>query len=125
MHDAKDILDVAANSEYDFRCVASPDDPLKHLFDEWVPYYRLQWAIVRVLQPRQILEIGVRFGYSAAAFLDACPDAAYLGIDNDSDTFSGQKRAIHWARHITRGTNAQYLIADSQQLDGLPGGPMI
>jgi len=123
MPDAKDILDAAANSDYDFRRVANPDDPLKYLFNEWVPYYRLKWAIVRVLQPRRILEIGVRFGYSAAAFLDACPGAAYLGIDNDSDTFGGQKGAIRWARHITQGTHAEYLIADSQQLPELPGGP--
>jgi len=123
MHHVQDILDTAQNSEYDFRCIASPDDPLKHLFNEWVPYYRLKWAIARILQPRRILEIGVRFGYSAAAFLDACPGAAYVGIDNDSDTFGGQRGAIDWARHITRGTHAEYLIADSQQLAELPGGP--
>jgi hypothetical protein len=123
MYDAQDILDAAANSEYDFRRVANPDDPLKHLFNEWVPYYRLKWAIARVLQPRMILEIGVRFGYSAATFLDACPAAAYLGIDNDSDTFGAQRDAIRWARHITRGTNAEYLMVDSQQLHELPGGP--
>lgn len=123
MHNAKDILDVASNSAFDFRRIASPDDQFKHLFNEWVPYYRLKWAIGRVLQPRRILEIGVGFGYAAAAFLDACPDANYLGIDDDSAAFGGQKGPIDWARHITRGANAEYLIADSRQLDELPGGP--
>lgn len=118
-----DILELASSSDYDFRRSANPEDPLKHLFNEWVPYYRLKWAIARVLQPKTILEIGVRFGYSAAAFLDACPDAAYLGIDNDSDTFGGHQGAIDWARRITRGMNATYLIADSQEFDELPGGP--
>lgn len=123
MQNVSDILELASASEYDFRRSANPEDPLKHRFDEWISYYRLKWAIARALQPRRILEIGVRFGYSAAAFLDACPDAEYLGIDNDSDMFGGQKGAIHWARRITRGLNANYLIADSQQLEEFPGGP--
>ena len=82
----------------------------------------MKWAIARVLQPRRILEVGVRFGYSAAAFLDACPDAEYFGIDNDSEAFGGYKGAINWARQITQKTRAKYLIADSQQLDEFPGG---
>jgi SAM-dependent methyltransferase len=121
--DIETLLDTAATAEYDFRHSANPADPSKHLFDEWVPYYHLKWAIARVLKPRRILEIGVRFGYSAAAFLDACPDAAYLGIDNDSDSFGGHKGAIRWAKCITQERNAQFLIADSQQLEEFPGGP--
>jgi SAM-dependent methyltransferase len=116
------ILELASSAEYDFRRSANPDDPLRHLFEEWISYYRLKWAIARVLRPHRILEIGVRFGYSAAAFLDACPDASYLGIDNNSDTFGGQRGAIHWARRITNGMDADFLIADSQQLEEFPGG---
>jgi 2-polyprenyl-3-methyl-5-hydroxy-6-metoxy-1,4-benzoquinol methylase len=123
MHDITNILELAAVSDYDFRRSANPDDPLKHLFSDWVAYYRLKWAIARVLQPQRILEIGVRFGYSAAAFLDACPNATYLGIDVDSEDFGGHKGAIQWARRVTEGSNAEYLIADSQKLDELPGGP--
>jgi len=123
MHDIKNILELASASDYDFRRSANPDDQLKHRFDDWVSYYRLKWAIARVLQPKRILEIGVRFGYSAAAFLDACPDATYLGIDVDSEDFGGHKGAIQWARRITPDSKADYLIADSQQLDEFPGGP--
>lgn len=122
MQDIRYILELAAASDYDFRRSANPNDPLKHLFEDWVSYYRLKWAIARVLQPKRILEIGVRFGYSAAAFLDACPGATYLGIDIDSEDFGGHKGAIHWARRITREFSADYLIADSQQLDEFPGG---
>ena len=78
MHDITNILELASVSDYDFRRSANPDDPLKHLFDDWIAYYRLKWAVARVLQPQRILEIGVRFGYSAAAFLNACPNATYL-----------------------------------------------
>jgi SAM-dependent methyltransferase len=118
----QDMLHLASAATYDFRVTACPHDPFKHIFAEWVPYYRLKWAIARVLQPRRILEIGVRFGYSAAAFLNACPGATYLGIDNDSDTYGGYKGAIQWARQITSGADADYLIADSQQLTEFPGG---
>jgi SAM-dependent methyltransferase len=122
MQDFQNILTLASEAEYDFRHSANPKDPLKYLFDEWVPYYRLKWAIARALKPEKILEIGVRFGYSAAAFLDACPNADYLGIDNDSDTFGGHRGAIDWARQVTAHSKAQYLIADSQKMDVFPGG---
>jgi SAM-dependent methyltransferase len=118
-----EILDLAAVSTYDFRLTANPDDELKHLFTDWVPYYRLKWAIARVLRPQRILEVGVRYGYSAAAFLNACPECTYLGIDNDSNTFGGHKGAIQWARRITAGAKADFLIADSQQLAEFPDGP--
>lgn len=122
MKTAQEILETAAESAYDFRLTAFPQDPLAYLFADWVPYYRLKWAIARVLQPRRVLEVGVRFGYSAAAFLDACPEAEYLGIDNDSENFGGHKGAIEWARRITRHARASYLLADSQQLAEFPGG---
>src|ERR1700691_2340634 len=118
----QEILHLASAATYDFRVTACPQDPLKRNFAEWVPYYRLKWAISRVLQPRRILEIGVRFGYSAAAFLDASPGATYLGIDNDSETYGGHKGAVQWARRITGGAAAEYLIADSQQMVEFSGG---
>ncbi|HLJ45641.1 MAG TPA: methyltransferase domain-containing protein [Bryobacteraceae bacterium] len=121
--DPAKILELASATGYDFRTSANPADPSKHLFSEWLPYYRMKWAIARALQPKRILEIGVRFGYSAAAFLDACPDAEYLGIDNDSETFGGVAGAVEWARRITTGRKANFLVADSQQLQEFPGGP--
>jgi len=115
------ILELARTSAYDFRATACSVDPCRHLFDDWTAYYRLKWAIARALQPRRVLEIGVRYGYAAMAFLDACPDASYLGLDIDSDVFGGVKGAIHWARNATRGRKAEFVIADSQQLEELPG----
>ncbi len=35
--------------------------------------YDWKYRLARLLQPRRILEFGVRFGYSAAAFLAASP----------------------------------------------------
>ena len=44
-------------------------------------YYETKHRIAERLQPRSIVEIGVRAGYSAYAFLHACPKAYFLGID--------------------------------------------
>lgn len=116
------ILEAYQLTDYDFRETANPADPLQHRFGDWVDYYRLKYAIAQVLQPQSILEIGVRFGYSAIAFLKGYPQATYLGIDNDSDTHGGVKGAFHWAQKITQGMMADYLIADSQEMPRFPGG---
>lgn len=116
------ILELARTSNYDFRNIACPDDPLRSRFDQWLGYYRLKWAIARVLQPKSILEIGVRYGYSAAAFLDACPDARYLGIDLDSNEYGGVEGAIRWAQEISRSHNAEFIVGNTQSMTRLPGG---
>lgn len=117
----QEIIDLARHSEYDFRQSACPDDSFRHLLDEWLPYYRGKWAIARYLQPKRILEIGVRYGYSALAFLNACPSAHYLGIDLDSDSYGGTKGAIEWARSHTRDYQAEFITGDSQKFDRFPG----
>jgi len=116
------ILSQVSKTQFDFRRIASPDDPAKQRFDEWVEYYKLKAAIAQVLEPKSILEIGVRFGYSAAAFLHGSPAASYLGIDNDSDTFGGTPGAIQWARQMLRDKQATFVIANSQTLNRFPGG---
>jgi predicted O-methyltransferase YrrM len=116
------ILQAARASTYDFEGTAFPEDPLRHRFEEWGPYYRLKWAIAKVLAPRRILEIGVRYGYSALAFLDACPGASYVGIDLDIDMFGGVSGAINWAQSAAASYDAHFLVADSQKLSVFPGG---
>src|SRR5882762_7347748 len=116
------IISLAQTTEYDFRQTACAADPLKHLFDEWVSNYKMKWAISHLLKPASILEIGVRFGYSAAAFLHGHPQAHFVGIDLDTDSYGGTKGAINWAKKITRQFSADFIDADSQALDRLPGG---
>jgi 2-polyprenyl-3-methyl-5-hydroxy-6-metoxy-1,4-benzoquinol methylase len=116
------IIKNYSQSEYDFRTYTNPNDPLKHLFEDWVPYYRLKFEIAALLQPKSILEVGVRFGYSARAFLDGSRSASYLGIDLDSDLYGGVKGAIKWAKQITQDYNATYLIANTQHMSEFPGG---
>jgi 2-polyprenyl-3-methyl-5-hydroxy-6-metoxy-1,4-benzoquinol methylase len=118
----EEIVTVAKASTYDFRKTAYPEDPLRHLFPEWVSYYRTKWAIAKVLQPSSILEIGVRYGYSALAFLNASPSARYVGIDLDVSSFGGSVGAIDWARKACLEYQAELIIADSTEMDRFPGG---
>ncbi len=119
----EEILTVAKASAYDFRQTAYPEDPLRHLFPEWLAYYRMKWAIARVLKPKSILEIGVRFGYSALAFLNACPLAQYVGIDIDSPSFGGSPGALDWARKACSQYQAKFILGDSTKMERFPGGP--
>lgn len=115
------IIKQSQRITYDFRHTANPDDPLAYLFSDWVSYYNVKWAIANVLKPTSILEIGVRFGYSAAAFLHGYPTAHYVGIDLDTDTYGGVKGAINWAKKITQPFAAEFSITDTQSMNRLPG----
>jgi SAM-dependent methyltransferase len=115
------IREISAASDYDFREFACPEDPLSGLFEQWVPCYRQKWATARALRPSRILEVGVRFGYSARAFLDGYAGARYVGIDVDAESWGGCKGAVRWAQSISRGRDASFVIADSQLLERLPG----
>jgi 2-polyprenyl-3-methyl-5-hydroxy-6-metoxy-1,4-benzoquinol methylase len=115
------ILSLNKESNFDFREFAFPNDELSYLFDEWVPYYRMKFAICKAINPASILEVGVRYGYSAITFLKASPDATYFGIDCDTNTFGGSKGAIEWAKKITEGYKADFLIANTQQMTTFSG----
>jgi SAM-dependent methyltransferase len=118
----EEIVRVARASSYDFRMTACPGDPLAYRFDEWINYYKGKWAISRVLKPDTILEIGVRFGYAAAAFLDASPSSRYVGVDSDVDASGGARRGLMWAKTITQQFDANFVVADSEGFDRLPTG---
>jgi hypothetical protein len=65
-------------------------------------YYSFKHRIAQLLQPQTILEVGVRFGYSAAAFLSACPTAAYVGIDGETNSDGGVTDSNQWALDMLR-----------------------
>jgi SAM-dependent methyltransferase len=115
------ILTELSKTSFDFRKFANPSDPLSALFEEWVPYYRLKFCIARVLRPNSILEVGVRYGYSARTFLEARPSAKFVGVDLDCESFGGQRGALAWARGITAQYDVRYIVADSQQMKKFPG----
>jgi predicted O-methyltransferase YrrM len=108
-------------TNFDFRKYACADDELSHLFPEWVQYYRMKYAICKTINPTSILETGVRYGYSAITFLIACPNARYLGIDNDINTFGGSSGAIQYAKRILTDYHADIIHADTQEMEEFPG----
>jgi hypothetical protein len=73
--------------------VLNPADTKWWRFDtpEWYAYYKDKYRICRSFQPERILEIGVRFGYSAYSFLKASEDtgAMLYGIDGSDPKFGG------------------------------------
>jgi predicted O-methyltransferase YrrM len=117
------ILGCYISSDYDFRKYANRNDPLKYCFEEWVGYYRMKWSIARAINPKCILEIGVRFGYSARAFLDACPDATLLAVDTNRTGFHRYPGANDWAESSisSSGYHITILKEDTARLKRLPG----
>lgn len=90
--------------------------------DDWEPagwvgnYYRVKYEVAERLQPKSILEIGVRAGYSAQCFLWACPEARYLGIDADRGKWGGRVGFWLYAWGLLRQYDVEMHIADSQQM---------
>lgn len=115
------IMDEYNKCIFDFRSYANPDDELRGLFSEWVDYYRMKFAIAMAVKPASILEIGVRYGYSAISFLSAAPKARFVGIDNNSCTFGGKEGSKHWAQKITFKYDTKFICADSQKMSCFPG----
>jgi 2-polyprenyl-3-methyl-5-hydroxy-6-metoxy-1,4-benzoquinol methylase len=115
------IKKIYSDTNFDFRVFSNPDDKLSYLFTEWVPYYRMKYAICKEISPQSILEIGVRYGYSAITFLNASENATYLGIDTNTDSFGGARGAIEWAKKITSKYSADFIIADTQKMQEFPG----
>ena len=73
--------------------VLYPDDvyPWNFRTQAFYEEYRQKYAIAKLVRPKTILEIGVRFGYSAHSFLMAAPHADYTGIDFDEPSYGPYK----------------------------------
>jgi len=90
-------------------------------------YYKVKHDIVKSINPKVIVEIGVRAGYSAFAFMSACPDATYVGYDADNQKHGGQgsKPYVPWAEKILNEAgfeNRMHWPVDTQKIDVLPEG---
>ena len=81
--------------------------------------YDFKYRLAQLLQPASILEFGVRAGYSAAAFLSACPTASYIGVDADNGQDGGIIGFTDWAAQMlpSKFPNARIAVykANTQQ----------
>lgn len=93
--------------------------------NQYRSYYKVKHDICAELRPETIVEIGVRAGYSAYYFLQACPDATYWGFDADNGTHGGQgpKPYYPWAIEILRKAGRDFNLVipfDTQKATSLP-----
>lgn len=103
-------------------------DRAAHLTERYrVEYAAFKFTVAMILRPERIVEIGVRAGISALAFLSACPDAMYTGIDNAHDSAAhGIDFLANARRHFTAlDVRADIRIEDSQSLDRFPHADLI
>lgn len=75
--------------------------PIK--FPEFKVYYQQKYDICKYQDPKTVVEIGVRAGYSALVFLQACPEASYLGID--FETYDEGENSTKWAKRLLKPYN--------------------
>jgi hypothetical protein len=89
-----------------------------------VGYACFKRAVAEAIVPARIIEIGMGLGISAAAFLDACPEAIYLGIDNDHDykehVFPVRPTVFVRELLASQGRHFDFLASDSQHMTELP-----
>lgn len=87
-----------------------------------IKYACFRRAITATLRPKSIIEIGVRGGVSALAFLDGMPHAKYLGIDNNLDGLLDGVDYLgateEWFKHF--GYDATIVRMDTQKIYRLP-----
>lgn len=100
-----------------------PKDPTatKKRIEEYKGYYKIKYDICKKQNPKKIVEIGVRAGYSAWTFLQACPEAKYIGIDANNGTHGGaggeDGRYFEWTRNILSKYNFELIELDTQLVD--------
>jgi hypothetical protein len=83
--------------------IATRNSPWCFEHPDWHRHYRGKYELALALQPESILEIGVRYGYSAHAFLAAVPEAFYLGIDSNDPAHNAMgEPTLPWAESMLR-----------------------
>ena len=108
--------------EFDERIIF-PEDPTANpqRVAQYKDYYKVKYNILKNEKPeaKRILEIGVRAGYSAWTFLQACPDVEYVGLDANNGTHGGQGgedgRFANWAKRILKEYNFHQYQCDTQK----------
>ncbi|MGD2072093.1 MAG: class I SAM-dependent methyltransferase [Candidatus Thorarchaeota archaeon] len=102
-----------------------PKDPTANpkRMRQYKEYYKIKYDICKKQNPKCIVEIGVRAGYSAWTFLQACPKARYIGIDANNGTHGGQGgkdgRYFKWAKKILFNYDCKFIEMDTQKIDDL------
>lgn len=121
------------NGQFDFPTiewwqdnVVYPSEKNQYFKRHFYEYYLQKYMIARIFQPETIAEIGVRYGYSAFSFLQASPEASYVGYDILQGSHGGVKGdTFEYARPMLNKYFPHAIImllhADTRERDSLDG----
>ncbi len=110
--------------EFD-RSIICPNDPTatEARVRQYKEYYKIKYDICKNQKPKVIAEIGVRAGYSAWTFLQACPTAKYYGFDANNGKHGGQGgkdgKFFEWTKKILKPYDFKLTQLDTQTIDNL------
>jgi hypothetical protein len=113
-------------SEFKFdETIICPEDPTAtpQRIAQYKEYYKVKYNICKKQSPKTIAEIGVRAGYSAWTFLQACPEAKYIGLDANNGTHGGQGgtdgKFSRWTSRILNDYDFELIDIDTQTVNKL------
>ena len=113
-------------SEFNFDAkIICPEDPTatKERVEQYKEYYKIKYELCKNQSPKIIAEIGVRSGYSAWSFLQACPEAKYIGFDANNGTHGGKGgedgKFAKWAAKILKDYDIDLIEIDTQKTNDL------
>lgn len=110
----KSIFDVVPQEVFLER-----DDP-KHPHIRGRNCYEWKYAVAKLLQPKRILEIGVRYGYSLASFIAGAPSIEYAeGWDNLCYDPESNAKATEALSYVIRDVIVVLEKVDSQEVQCL------
>lgn len=115
------IVTACEKSIYDHRVLMPKfvGEQFPHMLEDCqVKYARFKRAIVEVLRPKTVYEVGVGWGVSANAFYDGDPSIEFFGIDNGE---------MGIEPHKVLPLAAGYVIQDTSELNyfSMPSGKPI
>lgn len=91
--------------------------------EEYKEYYQVKHNICKEFNPKLIVEIGIRAGYSAWSFLQACPNAKYIGFDANNGLHGGKggedKSYFNWAKQLLEKYDVELNEVDTQRVPSL------
>ena len=120
----KEFYIEMSNFKFD-KSIISPRAPTATTkrIQEYKDYYKIKYDICKKQNPKKIAEIGIRCGYSAWAFLQACPQATYFGYDANNGTHGGKGGEdgsfYRWAAEILKDYSVIFHEVDTQLVSDL------
>ena len=105
--------------------IICPTDPTAtpERIAQYKNYYPIKYDICKSQNPKRIAEIGVRAGYSAWTFLQACPTAKYIGFDANNGKHGGRGGEdgsfFAWTHKILAEYDYELIQLDTQTVKSL------